>query len=54
MGLLPNEIENLSDVEEQFFLEGFRMETEGLSEVDEPNELEQAKPPRSLFRRIFG
>lgn len=57
MSLLTAEIENLSEIEEQFFLEGFRMETEGLAEVEELYELyavETVVPPRGLLRRMFG
>ena len=51
MSLLTAEIENLSETEEQFFLEGFRLESEGLTQLEE---LDEVEPAPGLFRRLFG
>ncbi len=51
MSLLTAEVENLSKIEEEFFMEGFRLETEGLAQVEE---LDEVEPAPGLFRRLFG
>jgi hypothetical protein len=51
MSLLSAETENLSAIEEEFFIAGFRMETEGLAQVEE---LDEGEPAPGLLRRLFG
>jgi len=54
MSLLIAEIENLSETEAEFFNEGFRMESEGLAQIDEVDTFGEPEPAPGLFRRLFG
>lgn len=51
MSLLTAEMVNLSEIEAEFFIEGFRLDREGLAQVQE---LDEVEPVPGLFRRLFG
>ena len=51
MSLLTAEVEGLSEVEAEFFIEGFRLESEGLTQVEEA--FEEVEPTHGLLRRLF-